>query len=424
MSSTWQLNEHSEGELKVTVGGDDWKKAQKKSFKKLAKKVNLPGFRPGQAPEALVKKYVSQQNIMMDAIDEIAPNELVKAIEEHSLEIIARPQLDVEKIDGDEVTLKFMITVKPEVKLGDYKGLGIKKDEANVTEEDIDAEVKKLQERFADMVIKEEGEAVENGDVAVLDFEGFKEGVAFEGGKGENYPLEIGSGAFIPGFEEQIVGMKAEETKDIDVTFPQEYQAEELAGAAVVFKVTVHEIKKKELPAVDDELIKQAEIENVETVEAYREHVRADLKAKKENDAENKFTDEILTKICDGSSVEIPTIMIEDETDRMVKDFDNRLRQQGFTLEQFQQVTGQDDEAIRREIGKDAEQKVNVRLVLEAIAAEEKIEVSDEEVEAELQKIADTYKMEIDEVKKLIQNDAISYDLRIRKTMDLIKEAA
>lgn len=421
MSSTWQLNEKSKGELKATVNGETWTKAQDKAFKKLAQKVNLPGFRKGQAPLNMVKKHVGKQNILMEAIDEIAGEALMNGVKEHELQMIARPELGVEKIDENEVVLTFAITVKPEVTLGEYKNLDVKKDKVEVTAEEVEEEAAKLQEKFAELVIKEEGEAVENGDTAVIDFEGFKDDVPFEGGKGESYPLVIGSGSFIPGFEEQLIGMKANETKDIDVTFPAEYQAAELAGQPVVFKVTVHEIKKKELPALDDELVKQAEIKDVETLEAYKEYIKQQLTETKTNQAEEKYTNDILTKICENSKVEIPQIMIEDETDRLVNDFAQRLQSQGFSLDQFKQITGQSQEAIRAELGKDAEQKVNVRLVLEAIAAKEGIEVSDEEVAAEYTKLAENYHMEVEKIKELLDHDAIAYDLEIRKAMDLVK---
>lgn len=423
MSSTWELKEKSTGELKTTVEGETWKAAQKKAFKKLAKKVNMPGFRPGAAPEALVKKQISSQNILMEAIDEVAGKALTDGIEEHDLWLVARPALDIESIDEEKVTFKFNITVKPEVKLGEYKGLDIKKEDATVTDEDIEAEIERLQDRYADLVVKEEGK-VENGDTAVIDFEGFKDGVPFEGGKGDNYPLVIGSGSFIPGFEEQVLGMGIEETKDINVTFPEEYQAEDLAGQPVVFKVTVHEIKAKELPEVNDDLIKQAEIADVETVEAFKEYSRKNLESAKASQAEQKFESELLTAITENAEVEIPDVMIEEETNNLVNDFAQRLASQGFSLDQFKQVTGQTDEMIREEMGKDAFNKVKVRLVLEAIAAEEKIEISEEDVNAELESIANTYNMPVDQVKQMISNDAVSYDLRIRKALDIIKESA
>lgn len=424
MSSTWKLNEHSQGDLLVSVGGQEWKQAQKKAFNKLAKKVNLPGFRPGTAPENLVKKYVSKQNTLMEAIDEVASAALMKGIEEHSLQMIARPSLDVDKIDEEEVTLKFVVTVKPEVKLGDYKGLAIKKAAVKVSKAEIEEEAKKLQEKFAEMVIRGEDEAIENGDTAVIDFEGFKDDIAFEGGKGDNYPLEIGSNSFIPGFEEQLIGMKANETKDLNVSFPAEYQVEELAGQPVVFKVMVHEIKKKELPELNDELVKQAEIADVNNVEEYNAYLKKTLKEAKEKKVDDEFTDKILTKICENCEVDIPEIMINEETDRMVEDFANRLKQQGFSLDQFKQVTGQSDEMIRGEVGKDAKQKVNVRLVLEAIGAAEEIEVSEQEIDDEFTKISEIYQMDLNEIKKRIQRTDVSYDLKIRKTVDLIKNNA
>ena len=421
MSSTWQLNEKSKGELKTTINGEIWTNAQDKAFKKLAKKVNLPGFRKGQAPLNMIKKHVGKQNILMEAIDEVAGEALMNGVKEHELQMIARPELGVETIDENEVVLTFGITVKPVVTLGDYKNLDIKKEKVKVTAKEVDEEVKKLQDKFAELVVRDEKEAIKNGDTAVIDFEGFKDEVPFEGGKGEKYPLEIGSGSFIPGFEEQLVGMKTNESKDINVTFPEEYQAAELAGQPVVFKVTVHEVKSKELPALDDELIKQAEIADVETVDAYKEYTKKQITEHKTNQAEEKYTNDILSKICETSKVEIPQVMIDEETDRLVNDFAQRLQSQGFGLDQFKQITGQTDEMIRAELGKDAAQKVNVRLVLEAIAAKEGLEVSADEIAAEYTKLAESYHMEVEKIKELVNEDAISYDLEIRKAIDLIK---
>lgn len=421
MSSTWELKEKSTGELITTVEGEAWKTAQKKAFNRLAKKVNLPGFRPGTAPAALVKKQISTQNVLMEAIDDVAGEALSAAIKEHDLWVVTRPSLDIESIDEEKVTFKFIVTVKPEVKLGDYKGLDIHKEEVNVEAADVDAEITRLQERFADLVLKEEGK-VENGNTAVIDFEGFKDDVPFEGGKGESYPLVIGSGTFIPGFEEQLIGMGVEETKDINVTFPEEYQVAELAGQPVVFKVTVHEIKEKVLPEVNDELVKQAKVENVETVDAYREFAHKNLEETKTREANQKFENEVLTAIVEAAEVEIPDVMVEEETDNLVRDFEQRLQAQGFGLDQFLQITGNTKEGIREEMSKDAYNKVKVRLVLEAIAAAESLEVSEEDIEKELNNIAEMYAMPLDQVKAAISADAISYDLRIRKALEFVKE--
>ena len=423
MSSKWELKEKSTGELVATVEGEDWKRAQKKAFNKIKKNINIPGFRKGQAPAALIKKQIPAQNILMDAVEAVANDVLSDGVEEHKLVLEDRPELRIDEINEEKVILKFICAVKPEVKLGDYKGLPIKKKATRVTQKDIDAEVERLQQRYADMVVKEEGN-VESGDTAVIDFEGFKDGVAFDGGKAESYPLEIGSGAFIPGFEDQLIGMAKEETKDINVTFPEDYQVAELAGQPVVFKVTVHEIKTKVLPEANDELIKEAKIKDVETMEDYRAYVKKNLSERKDRENEENFTNELLEKVVANAEVEIPDAMIERETDEMVREITQRLSAQGFTLEQFAQVTGQDEEKIRAEVRQDAEKKVRVRLVLEAVAEAEQFEISDEEIDAELKAIADHYSMQIEQVRNLISHDAVSYDLRQRKALELIKETA
>ncbi|MEG0313991.1 MAG: trigger factor [Erysipelotrichaceae bacterium] len=422
MSSTWNLIEHSQGELKVTVNGDAWKTAQTKATDKLVKKVKIDGFREGQAPKALAIKHIGAQNILMEAVEAVAQDALMAGIEEHKIELIARPELKLDDMNETEVKLTFVITVKPEVTLGEYKGLKITKDEAVVSDEEVEAKVAELQAKFADMIVKEDG-VVENGDTAIIDFEGFKDGVAFEGGKGESYPLEIGSNSFIPGFEEQVIGFKSEETKDINVTFPAEYGAPDLAGADVVFKVTVHEIKTKELPAADDELVKQAEIEGVATIEEYKANQKEALLNAKKQEANNKYNGAILDAIIASSTVDIPEAMIEDETDTLMRDFDQRLQQQGFGMDQFMQMTGQDEKAMRAQMRNDAVQKVNVRLVLDAIAKKENIEISEEDINKELETISKMYSMDLEEVKKRISNEAITYDLRIRRAMELVEKA-
>ena len=423
MGSKWELKEKSTGELVATVEGETWKSAQKKAFNKIKRNINIPGFRKGQAPVALIKKQVPVQNILMDAVEEIANQVLSESVEEHDLWLVARPTLSIDEINEEKVILKFICAVKPEVKLGEYKNLPVKKKATRVTQKEIDAEVERLRERYADMEIKEDG-AVENGDTAVIDFEGFKDDVAFEGGKGEDYPLEIGSGSFIPGFEEQLIGMSKGESRDINVTFPENYGAADLAGQPAVFKVTVKDIKCKVLPEANDELVKEAKIKDVETLEDYRAYMKKSLSENKERENEENFTNELLTKIVENAEVEIPDAMIDSETDQMVNEFKQRLSAQGFTLEQFAAVTGQDEEIIRGEMRKDAEKKVNVRLVLEAIAEAEDLTVSDEDIDAELQGIADQYGMPLEQVKQLISNDAVSYELRQRKALELIKETA
>lgn len=420
--STWELKEKSAGVLKTTIEGDQWSKAQDKAFKKIVSKLSLPGFRKGKVPSAIAKQHISSQEILINAVDEVATEALVQGIGEHDIQMIARPSLDIEAMDEKAVTLVYDIQVKPEVKLGQYTDLGVKKESTRVLKKDIEEQISRLQERYAELELKEEG-SVENGDTAVIDFEGFKDGVAFDGGKGKNYPLVIGSGSFIPGFEEQLIGMKPEETKEINVTFPENYQEASLAGQPVVFKVVVHEIKTKVLPEFNDELVKQANIENVTTTKEYEDYLKEDLKKRKENEAENKYTNDCLTKVVENAEVDVPQIMIDEECDRMVNDFKQRLAQQGFTMEQFTQMTGQQESDIRAGMAVDAENKVKVRLVLEAVAKVENVEISEESIDEEYKRIADAYGMESDKVKELISSDSIAYDLKLRKAIEIVKKS-
>ena len=420
--STWTLKEKSTGELKVTIEGENWKKAQKKAFNKLVKELEIPGFRKGAVPASMAKKYIPAQKIMIEAVEDSAQEMLDKGIEENNLWIISRPELNIDDISEESATLTFTFEVKPEVKLGEYKGLAYEVAETSVNDEEIEAELKRIQENFAEMEVKEDGE-VANGDTAVIDFEGFKDGVAFEGGKGESYPLEIGSGAFIPGFEEQLVGMKSEETKDINVTFPEDYQAAELAGQPVVFKVTVHEIKTKILPELNDDLAKDVNAPEVETMDDLRALIRKSMEEQKKQNAETEAMNKLISTVVDACEVEIPATMITNETNDMIADYGQRLQQQGMSLEMFYQYTGQTEETLREQMAKDAESKVKLRLVLDAIATQENVEVTDEDKDHEYEMIAAQYNMEKDKVKELIPDTSISYDVRLRKALDLIKDS-
>ena len=420
--STWTLKEKSTGELKVTIEGENWKTAQKKAFNKLAKELEIPGFRKGSVPAAMAKKYVPAQKIMLEAVEHCAQGLLDAGIEEHKLWPISRPELNVEEISEEAATMSFTFAIKPEVKLGEYKGLAYEVEETSVSEEEVEAELKRIQENFAELEVKEDGE-VENGDTAVIDFEGFKDGVAFEGGKGENYPLEIGSNSFIPGFEEQLIGMKKEETKDINVTFPENYQAAELAGQPVVFKVTVHEIKAKVLPELNDDLAKDVNAPDVETMDDLKALIRKNQEEQKLQNAENEATNKLISTVVDACEVEIPEVMIKNETDDMIQDYANRLQQQGISLTQFFQITGQSEETLREQMAKDAESKVKLRLVLDAIATQENLEVGEEDIDTEYGLIASQYNMEKEKVKELIPASSISYDVRLRKALDLIKDS-
>lgn len=422
MNTTWTVKEKSKGDLKVTVEGEHWKNAQTKAFDKIAKNVELPGFRKGQAPKSLISKQISTQQILMEAVDIAAPTALSDALTEHDLFPIARPELSVDEINEESVTMTFSIIVRPEVKLGKYKGVKYVEEKVVVSDEEVDEQIKKIQENFAELVISEGPVAL--GDTAILDFEGFKDGVAFDGGKGENHPLEIGSHSFIPGFEEQVVGMNIDEAKDILVTFPEDYQAEDLAGKEVTFKVVVHEIKTRHLPELNDDFAKDVNAPNVETFADLKALVNTDITNKKEQETKNEAMNQLLTQVAEGSEVEIPDVLIDDEVENMMEDFARRLQQQGFSVDQFSKMTGQTEEALREQMKPDATNKVKLRLVLDAIAKEEKLEVSDEEIEAEYQVVAEAYNMEIAKVKELASHATIAYDLRLRKAVDFVKESS
>ena len=420
MNSTWELKENSTGILKVTVDGEAWSNAQDKAFKKLANKISLPGFRAGKVPTAMAKKYISIQEILMNAVDVVATEALVSGVTEHQIQMIARPELDVEAIDEKAVTLVFNLQVKPEVTLGEYTSLGIKKESTRVLKKDVEQEISRLQERYAELELKEEG-TVENGDTAVIDFEGFKDGVAFDGGKGDNYPLVIGSGSFIPGFEEQVIGMATGETKDLEVTFPENYQEATLAGQPVVFKVTVNEIKTKVLPEYNDELVQMLKQEGVTTTEQFEEFLKENIKKQKEADSERNYANECIAKVVENATVEVPQIMVDEEVDRMVEDFKNRLAQQGFSFEMYTQMTGTDEEAIRGQMATDAVNQVKSRLVLDAVANAEGIEISEERIEEEYKTIAARYSMEVEKVKELIPAENIAYDVRLQAAIEVVK---
>ena len=423
MKTTWNLGERSTGVLKVTVSGDVRTSAQEKAFNKLAQNVELPGFRKGQAPKSLIRKQLKESSILMEAVENVANEAYLFGLKEHELNPIATPQLDVEGLSEAEVTLVFDVTVAPEVTLGEYKGLTIAKGDVAVEQADIDARLEKMREDFAELVVKEDG-VVAMGDTAVIDFEGFKDGVAFEGGKGENHPLVIGSNSFIPGFEEQVVSMAVNEEKEISVTFPEDYGAANLAGAPVIFKVKVNEVKVRQVPELNDDFAKDVNAPGIETFEQLVEKLRLDIYGEKEKSASDAYDNELLGKVVEAASVEIPAVMIEEETEAMFEDFKRRLEQQGFNIDMYSQITGQTQEFLKEQIGRDAEGKVKVRLVLSAIAKSEGLNATEEEVDQEFASIAAAYNMEVSQVKQYIQPQQISYDLRLKKAFDFIKESA
>lgn len=422
MKTTWTMIEKTKGELKVDIEGDVWQNAQKKAFNKLAKDVQLPGFRKGKAPLDLVKKQISEQNILIEAVEAIAQEALDLGLAEHKLNPITRPELGMDAISTEKVSVKFTFEVLGEVTLGEYKNLGISKEVATVTPEEVEAKLEGLRAQFAELVLKEEG-SVEHKDTAIIDFEGFKDGVAFEGGKGENFSLEIGSNTFIPGFEDALVGMKSGEEKDVTLTFPENYQAEHLAGQEVVFKVKVNEIKSKQLPALNDDFAKEVNQKDIDSLDALKAKFENDILADKAKKAEDDYNNALLTRVVESSTLEVPAVLIDDETQTMLEDFANRLQQQGFSLKQYTEITGQTEDDLRAQMRIDAEGKVKVRLVLDAVAKAENITVTHEEIDNEYKTIAETYQMDLERVKQLAPEGTIAYDLRLRKAYDLIRES-
>lgn len=426
MSSTWTLKEKSQGELEVTIDGEEWQKAQKKAFDKIAKNIKIDGFRQGKVPTSMLKKYVSEEQVRMEAVDFVATEALTKGYEEHQLQPIARPELDIPAISNESVTLKFTVTVSPEVKLGKYKGLKMKAIDTEVSEEDLNKEINRILANYAEIVVKEgEGVKVEKGDIAVIDFEGFKaeNDEAFEGGKGENYPLEIGSGTFIPGFEDQLVGVKLGSRKKVKVTFPENYGAADLAGKEAYFKCKVNEIKTKKLPELDEELVKELNAPDCNTPEEFKNFIKGRMGEAKKRTLESEAFDEVMEKIVSKSEVEIPDVMIEEESDNLMIEFSQRLQQSGYSIDDFAKASGKSADEIKTEMWEDATGRVKTRLVLEAIAKEEGIKVTPEEIDEEYKNIATRYGMEEKKVRQMARVDLVGYDIVLRKASNLVRES-
>ena len=337
------------------------------------------------------------------------------------LEIVAQPEIGINEISEKGVEFIFKLTLKPEVKLGKYKGLGVKKDKVSVSKEEIEHEIEHIRSHYTENVIKEKGK-VENGNIAVIDFEGFKDGVAFPGGKGENYSLEIGSNTFIPGFEDQVIGMKKGETKDIEVTFPKDYHSEDLKGAKATFKVTVNEIKEKRIPELDADFFEDLGMEGIDSKESLEKQVKENLMTRKESDAENKYMDELLEKAAKNVKVDIPEVMIDEEQNRMVKQYEETLKMQGLSLEQFYQFTNSDESKLKEQMKDEAVKRITYRLMLEEIAKAENIEITDKDAKEEAKTMAEKYNMKEKEFLEAFGGlDMMKYDMKMRKSMEVLK---
>ena len=408
--------------VNVKVEGADWTKALDQAFAKKQKTVKVDGFRAGKVPRDIFEKKFGKEALFLDAADMSVQVAYIKAMTDSKLIPVVQPEVDIKSIDENGVEFVFTITTKPEVVVKKYKGLNVKPGKVEVTDEEVNHELGHLLERYTELVVKEEGK-VENGDIAVIDFEGFKDGVAFDGGKGENYSLEIGSNTFIPGFEDQVIGMSTGEEKDLNVTFPEEYGAADLAGQAVVFKVKVNEIKQKVARELDEEFFEDLGMEGINSEETLKEQIKESIKAQKDMEVENKYVDDLLEAVAKNVEVDVPQAMVDEETDRLIGRFEEQMKMQGISLDLYYQFTQSNEEALRSQMEKEAYNNVLYRLMLEQIMTEEKIEVTKEEAEKETEELAKKYQMDKDEFLKQFGGiDMVQYDLEVRKTIELLKE--
>ena len=426
MSLQVERLEHNMAKLTIEVPAEEVEKALQAAYLKERGKISLPGFRKGRVPRQMIEKMYGPEVFYDEAANRMISEAYAKAYDECELELVSQPKIEITQLEkGKEFIFTAEVAVKPEVKLGEYKGLKVDKVSTRVTQKEVDEEIDKERERNA-RTIDVTDRAVQDKDQITLDFEGFVDGVAFEGGKASDYPLTIGSGTFIPGFEDQLIGANIDEEKEINVTFPEEYQAKELAGKAAVFKCTVHSIKAKELPELDDEFVSDVS-EKSETVDAYKAEVKAKIKERKENEGKQKREDQSVEQAVANAEMDIPEAMISFQSRQMVDDFARRIMQQGMTMEQYFQFTGLSEEKMMEEFKPEAEKRIRTRLTLEAIVAAENIEVSEERLDEELQKMADSYKMEVDKLKEYMgenEKKQMKEDIAIQEAVTLIANAA
>ena len=409
-------------EFTIKIEGEDWEKAQDAAFQKRNKNAKIDGFRPGKAPKDVFIKHYGKESLYFDAADSLLQVAYSRMLEKEKVIPVVEPKVDIKSINETGVEYIFTVITKPEVKIKKYKKLGVKKDEVKVSKEEITEEINKLLDRYTELVTKEKGK-VEKGNVAVIDFEGFKDGKAFDGGKGENYSLEIGSNTFIPGFEDAVIGMKTGEEKDINVTFPEDYGEKSLAGCPVVFKVKVNEIKEKQTRELDKDFFDDLAMDGVDSKESLEKMMKDNIKAKKDADAENKYVDDLLGKVAENTEVEIPEEMVDDEVHRLIHRFEEQLRMQGISLELYYEFTKTTHEDLHKQMEGEARKNVLYRLILEELVKLEKVEVTLEDGEAEADKLAAKYNMKKEDLLKEFGGlEMIMYDLEVRKVFDKLKE--
>ena len=413
--------EKSMVELQFSIDAETFKAAVNNAFKREGKKYAIPGFRKGKAPRHMIEKMYGSDIFHYDAVNDLFPEAYEAAVKEAKIDVVGRPDPEVVSMsEADGVVLKVKVAVKPEVELGEYAGLTVTKEAKNVNEADVDAEVKRMQDRNGRLLTREG--AAENGDTVDIDFEGFVDGKAFEGGKAEHYSLVLGSGSFIPGFEDQVVGHSAGEEFDVNVKFPEEYGAAELAGKDATFKIKLHEVKYKELPALDDDFAK--DVSEYDTLDELKDSIRNNIKTNLDKQAEQKVENDLMDQVIANMKVDIPDAMVDSRIDELVQDFEYRISQQGLKLADYLKYMGMNIEQFRAQFKEQADKQVKMRLAMEAIVAKEGITASDEEFEEEVKRIADAYKMEADKVKSIVDAAAVKADLAINKAIDFVKEKA
>lgn len=408
-------------ELVVTVDGDTFEKAVNAVYRKQVKNINIPGFRKGKAPRHMIEKMYGSEVFYEDAMQDCYPEALYDAAKEAGLKIVAVESLEAVEAGKDGFTFKTSIVVEPEMEIKDYLGIEVEKKSTEVTDELVNDEIEKVRERNSRMVTVEDRPA-QDGDTVVIDFEGFVNGTAFDGGKAENYNLALGSGNFIPGFEEQIVGHNTDEEFSINVKFPEDYQAEELKGKDAEFKIKLHEIKAKELPEVDDEFVK--DVSEKETLDEYKEKLKETVAKRLKDEAEKDVDDQIANKLMELVEGEIPDAMYDNQANEMVRDFDMRLRSQGMDIDTYMQYMGMDKNALKDMYMEEAEKRVKLRLALETIAKKENIEVTDADLDEEYSKMAEAYKMDVEKVKAAVPAESLTEDLKVQKALALVKDKA
>ena len=425
MSVQVETLEKSMAKLTIEVSAEEFETALDKAYKKNKNKISLPGFRKGKAPRAMIEKMYGTGVFYEDAANDLIPDAYETAAKESELEIVAQPSIDVTQIEkGKPFIFTATVAVKPEVTLGEYKGIEVEKKTAEVTDEELQAEIDKVRESNSRMITVDD-RAVQDGDITTIDFEGFVDGEPFEGGKGEDYPLTIGSHSFIDNFEEQLIGKKIGEETEVNVTFPEQYQAEELQGKPAVFKVTIKEIKVKELPELDDDFAQ--DVSEFDTVDEYKEDLKKKLLENKEAALKREKEEDVVGKIIENATMEIPDPMVDTQVRQMVQEFSQRIQSQGLSLQQYMQFTGMTPESLTNELQPQALKRIQSRLVLEAVAAAENIETSDEDLEKELEKMAEMYQMEADKLKELVgeeEKKQIALDLAVQKAVELVVDAA